>query len=76
MPTECRADRMLSAFFDRVTSCSTRCWPDFYTQQILAEVVLGMGCYAVYARTAAWRAAGLGNGAWIVGCALTRVCRD
>lgn len=35
MPTECRADRMLSAFL-------TRCWPDFYTQQILAEFVLGM----------------------------------
>lgn len=30
----------------------------FYTQQIIAEFVLGMGCYAVYARTAAWRAAG------------------
>lgn len=35
----------------------------FYTQQILLEFVLGMGCYAVYARTAAWRAAGPGNGA-------------
>lgn len=34
----------------------------FYTQQILVEFVLGMGCYAVYARTAAWRAAGPGKG--------------
>jgi len=29
----------------------------FYTQQILLEFVLGMGCYALYARTATWRAA-------------------
>ncbi|KAA0973003.1 acyltransferase [Pseudomonas sp. ANT_H12B] len=35
----------------------------FYTQQILVEFVLGMGCYAVYARTAAWRAAGPRHGA-------------
>ncbi|MDD1976043.1 MULTISPECIES: acyltransferase family protein [Pseudomonas] len=35
----------------------------FYTQQILAEFVLGMGCYAVYARTAAWRSAGPSHGA-------------
>lgn len=32
--------------------------PAFYTSEILAEFVLGMGCYAVYARTQAWRAAG------------------
>ncbi|SEN44873.1 Peptidoglycan/LPS O-acetylase OafA/YrhL, contains acyltransferase and SGNH-hydrolase domains [Pseudomonas sp. ok272] len=31
--------------------------PAFYTSQILAEFVLGMGCYAVYSRTRAWRAA-------------------
>ena len=35
----------------------------FYTQQILAEFVLGMGCYAVYTRTTAWRAAGPRKGA-------------
>ena len=36
---------------------------NFYTQQILAEFALGMGCYAVYARTAEWRSAGPGNAA-------------
>ncbi|MCA4963565.1 acyltransferase family protein [Pseudomonas sp. Y24-6] len=35
----------------------------FYTQQILAEFVLGMGCYAFYARTAPWRADGTTNAA-------------
>lgn len=35
----------------------------YYTHQILLEFVLGMGCYAVYARTAAWRAAGPSQGA-------------
>lgn len=34
----------------------------FYTQQILAEFVLGMGCYAIYKRTAGWRAASPGKG--------------
>jgi exopolysaccharide production protein ExoZ len=38
----------------------------FYTQQILAEFVLGMGCYAVYARTAVWRAYGPRNGARVI----------
>lgn len=35
----------------------------FYTQEILAEFVLGMGCYAVYARTAAWRQHGMARSA-------------
>ncbi|MHC8319034.1 acyltransferase family protein [Pseudomonas sp. LB3P31] len=37
-------------------------WTRFYTQQILAEFVLGMGCYALYARTAQWRASSPNNG--------------
>ncbi|MBA1200795.1 acyltransferase [Pseudomonas capeferrum] len=35
----------------------------FYTQEILAEFVLGMACYGVFARTAGWRRAGPGTGA-------------
>ncbi|MCP6134353.1 hypothetical protein NL393_34780, partial [Klebsiella pneumoniae] len=35
----------------------------FYTQEILAEFVLGMGCYAVYARTGAWRRHGMARSA-------------
>ncbi len=34
---------------------------DFYTDAILLEFIMGMGCYALYARTAAWRA-GLSTG--------------
>ena len=30
----------------------------FYTSEILAEFALGLGCYALYKRTARWRAAG------------------
>lgn len=30
--------------------------PAFYTDAILLEFIFGMGCYALYARTAAWRA--------------------
>ncbi|MBF8780083.1 acyltransferase family protein [Pseudomonas fulva] len=35
----------------------------FYTDQILLDFVLGMGCYAVYVRTANWRRTTPGNGA-------------
>lgn len=31
----------------------------FYTNEILLEFVLGMGCYAFYRHTAAWRTAGI-----------------
>lgn len=35
----------------------------FYTQEMLAEFVLGMACYGIFARTAEWRRTGPGQSA-------------
>ena len=47
---------------------------DFYSSEILAEFAFGMGCYALYVRTAGWRASGPTIGVRVVLVLISVTC--